>query len=352
MGSVGRLELDRPVEAITVGVRHRDDLGNLGDLAASISEHGLLQPITISPDGTLICGRRRLAAVQRLGWTRVNVWVRSGISTQLEHLLAEQHENTNRKPFNNTEAAALYRELKALMAEDAARFREATWFGATGHGEEDPGAESAPPTDRKTRSRAARAVTGRNSYTRLEQVGELEHLAADPALPDEVREYAARELQAARDDGKVHRHYASAKAAAACAELDRIADDPARPERVRRRARADRQRLADHAQTASAKALLVMADNALARTNSPGGASGNTTATARRLLVAGQELRTWLADCDPQVTATVFSDAQWVAFEEMAAAIGTFAAAVRDARVQHDEPVDHGRAATPRHPAA
>ena len=39
---------------------------------------GMLQPITISPDGTLICGARRLEAAKRLGMRHVNVWVRVG----------------------------------------------------------------------------------------------------------------------------------------------------------------------------------------------------------------------------------------------------------------------------------
>lgn len=352
MGSTGRLELDRPVDAITVGVRYRDDLGDIDALAASIDEHGLLQPITISPDGTLICGRRRLAAVQRLGWTKVNVWVRSGISTQLEHLLAEQHENTDRLPYNPIEAAALYRELKALMAEDAARCQEATRFGAD-HGEVDGGADSATPSSRRrSRAQAARAVTGRNSYTRLEQVGELEHMACDPALPADVRQHAARELDAARDDGKVHRHYASAKAAAVCAELDRIADDPARPERVRRRAASDRQRLAGNAQTASAKALLVMADNALARATSPAGPSHSTTATVRRVLLACQELRTWIADCTPDAIAAACTTTQWQAVEETAAALAAFTATGRDSRVGPDGRDHGGRGDTSRDPAA
>ncbi len=44
-------------------------------------------------------------------WRTVSVWVRSGVSTRLGHLLAEQDENAHRKPLNQLEAAALYREL-------------------------------------------------------------------------------------------------------------------------------------------------------------------------------------------------------------------------------------------------
>ena len=37
-------------------------LGNIGPLAQSIADYGLLNPITIDPEGTLLSGPRRLAA--------------------------------------------------------------------------------------------------------------------------------------------------------------------------------------------------------------------------------------------------------------------------------------------------
>ena len=95
----------------------------------SIERLGLLQPITITPDGVLVCGWRRLEAVRRLGWRTMKVWVRSGISDKLSLLLAQQDENQLHKPLNELEKAALYRELKALRAEEAERRMQATQFG-------------------------------------------------------------------------------------------------------------------------------------------------------------------------------------------------------------------------------
>ncbi|WP_370325369.1 ParB N-terminal domain-containing protein [Euzebya sp.] len=203
--SSGFIELDRAVESIRVGRRHRHDLGDLSTLVASIGQVGLLQPITISPDGTLICGARRLAAAKQLGLKRVNVWVRSGVSSPLEQLLAEQHENTLRKPYSPREAAALYRELKALIGEDNARRQEASRFG--GDGDPYGGANLAPPSDRKSRAQAAQLVTGRKSYTTLERIGELERLAADDDIPEDLRALAAEELDGIETDGKVYGHY-------------------------------------------------------------------------------------------------------------------------------------------------
>lgn len=188
----GYIELERAVDSITVGHRHRTDLGDLDALAASIERDGLLQPPTITPDGALVCGARRLAAIKKLGHRRVSVWVRSGISDRLGHLLAEQDDNQLHKPLTPIEAAALYRELKALMVEDAARRQSATRFSSDRQPGMDGGAESAPPSQPvgKTRQQAAQMVTGSSSYTRLEQIGYLQRLAEDPAISETLRTQA------------------------------------------------------------------------------------------------------------------------------------------------------------------
>ena len=186
----GYIELERTVDSIIVGRRHREDLGDLDPLVESIRRDGLLQPITITLDGHLICGARRLAALKLLGIKTVNVWVRSGISDRLGQLLAEQDENVLHKPLTQLEAAALYRELKTLLAEDAARRQEATRFQTTADDAEDGGANLAPPQfeQGKARAQAARMVTGRASYTTLERIGRLEDLAADESQPEPVKE--------------------------------------------------------------------------------------------------------------------------------------------------------------------
>jgi ParB family transcriptional regulator, chromosome partitioning protein len=62
---------------IKVGKRIRKDMGDLDGLAESIRELGLLQPIVVFPDGSLILGERRLRAVQLLGWKEIPVIVRN-----------------------------------------------------------------------------------------------------------------------------------------------------------------------------------------------------------------------------------------------------------------------------------
>lgn len=197
----GYIELERTVESIHVGSRHRTELGDIDELAASIDRDGLLQPITITADGALVCGARRLAAIKKLGWRKVNVWVRSGISDRLGHLLAEQDDNVLHKPLTQTEAAALYRELKTLMAEDAERRKAATQFSRERQPGNDGPGESPGPSGPvgEAREQAARMVTGAASYKRLEQVGWLQKIAEDPAQPAALRAQVVAELE--RIDG-------------------------------------------------------------------------------------------------------------------------------------------------------
>jgi ParB family transcriptional regulator, chromosome partitioning protein len=65
----------RPIDSIRVGKRFRKDMGDIDGLAANMDQLGLLQPISIFPDGTLIAGERRLRAAKQLGWKKIPVTV-------------------------------------------------------------------------------------------------------------------------------------------------------------------------------------------------------------------------------------------------------------------------------------
>ena len=72
----------------------RDDLGNLDELVATIREHGVLDPLLVTPspgherEFTLIGGRRRFAAALLAGLDRVPVVIRHGIGgNHVEQLL-------------------------------------------------------------------------------------------------------------------------------------------------------------------------------------------------------------------------------------------------------------------------
>lgn len=214
----GHIELERTVDSIRIGRRHRADLGDLDDLVASIEREGLLQPITITPDGVLVCGARRLAAIKELGWKSVNVWVRSGISDRLGQLLAEQDENLLHKPLTPLEAAALYRGLKGLVAEDAAGRKAATQFQAGHEPGEHGGANFAPPPASsaagKSREQAAAMIPGGALHTTHEKINYLQRLAASLDEPADLRELAAEELQRIEDGRPVDPGYRRVRAEA------------------------------------------------------------------------------------------------------------------------------------------
>jgi len=76
------------------------DPGRIQELAASIAAHasqgGILQPLLVTPEGTVVAGHRRLAAARQVGMVEVPVVVRDlSRAQQLELILTDniQHED-------------------------------------------------------------------------------------------------------------------------------------------------------------------------------------------------------------------------------------------------------------------
>lgn len=86
-----------PISAIWIDDRKRK-LGEILPLAQSIEEIGLLQPITIQPDGCLTAGYHRLEACKLLGWTEIDVVVLD--LGPLKKELAEIDENLIRNELH------------------------------------------------------------------------------------------------------------------------------------------------------------------------------------------------------------------------------------------------------------
>jgi DNA modification methylase len=85
---------------VIVGPRKRS-LGDTSSLAQSINELGLLHPITILPDGTLVGGYHRLEACKSLGWQTIPVIIREWEELHAE--LAEIDENIVRNELKQIE---------------------------------------------------------------------------------------------------------------------------------------------------------------------------------------------------------------------------------------------------------
>ncbi|MFB7893680.1 ParB N-terminal domain-containing protein [Microbacterium sp. NPDC056044] len=343
MNQQGHIELDRSVDSIRVGSRHRADLGDIDTLAESIERQGLLQPITVTPEGVLVCGARRLAALRQLGVRKVSVWVRAGISDRLTQVLAEQDENALHKPLSPTEAVALYRECKALLAEEAARRQIASRFSTTEKPVPPDGAVTltAPSkrNDGDTRTRAALLVTGRRSFTTLERIGRLQDIADDPSLPAEVRHHAQEELDAVEDGAPVLPAFRRVSQDQVLTELDGIAHSAVESSEAQGAAVHAAAKIRAGVEPSWGEDPKQFAVRALGRSQRPN-ASTNTpqrasAAELKRFVFTWGDLVDWWEDFDPSVIAAGLTRDEWHRFETTLEGSLRFADRVRELR---DEP--------------
>lgn len=314
----GHIELDRAIDSIQVGRRHRTGFGDLDALAASIERDGLLQPITVTPDGFLVCGARRLAAIKQLGWQHVKVWVRSGISGELAHLLAEQDDNMLHKPLTQLEGAALYREIKALMAEDAARRQEDSRFSS----ENQPGSVSsvkfAAPSESfgESRVQAAAMIPDGASHTTLEKINYLQQLADDEDLPEAIRGVITAELGLIGSGGPVHPGFLRTRQLVSEADSDVHEDD-----------------IAKLAEEALAR---LKRESRAKRRSSPSPQTNRSDSDepwpVRALVVTWTELDGWWRHFDVDDIALKLSDAEFEMFLRVVDATSDFAERLRTAR--------------------
>lgn len=343
MSMDGLIELERSMDSIQVGYRYRVDLGDLDELCESIRQVGVLQPITIGPDGTLICGARRYEAARRLGLRTVKVWVRSGLSDPLLRLLAEQHENTMRKPYTPTEAARMYEELKREYQAEAQRNMQLTQFGKSRNLAEVTGlTESVRPVG-DARAKAARAVTGKRSEFTHERVLEVERLAHDPATPEPVRQVAIAQLAAMDVRGQVNGPYTQVKAVQGGHALEQLLEEDL-PRSLREETAAALLRL----ETAeSNQEILAQARAALERARTARHRPSRRTAvepgvrrppeeprrySLRAFALTISETDFWWLHYDPTEIGAALSEAQWDQFDDWVQQAVAFRAEVAAAR--------------------
>jgi len=96
---------------ITIGKRHRKDLGDLQGLADSIEAEGLLQAIGITSDKTLVFGERRLRAVQDILKGKT---IAARIVNVSSIAAGEYAENEIRKDFTTSERVAIAEALPSF----------------------------------------------------------------------------------------------------------------------------------------------------------------------------------------------------------------------------------------------
>jgi ParB family chromosome partitioning protein len=102
-----------PIPSIKVENRLRPlNAEKVAELAESIAQVGLLQPIGVRPDGTLVYGYHRLEACKQLGWTEIPAVVVDGDDLRAE--LAEISENLIRNELTLLERAEHLARMRAV----------------------------------------------------------------------------------------------------------------------------------------------------------------------------------------------------------------------------------------------
>lgn len=112
LGSVANLNISK-IEANPFQPRTRFESNALDELAESIRQHGIIQPVTVRKmgDGTfqLISGERRFRASQLAGLSEIPAYIRlANDQTMLEMALVE---NIQRQDLNPIEVAISYKRL-------------------------------------------------------------------------------------------------------------------------------------------------------------------------------------------------------------------------------------------------
>lgn len=105
-----------PIDSIYIDRenRQRRELNNIPELAASIRENGLINPIVVTRDYQLIAGERRYTAHKHLGWDQITVQYLEDMDEESLHLI-ELEENIRREDLSwqdHVAAVARYHELK------------------------------------------------------------------------------------------------------------------------------------------------------------------------------------------------------------------------------------------------
>jgi hypothetical protein len=191
-----------PVDSVVIGERARKDLGDLTELIESIGEIGLVHPITVTLDYTLIAGRRRLAAFRQLGKATIPARVTNQFNDARNALLAERDENTCRKDMTPEELIDMGLALEELERPKA-RKRQERGIGPAGaearwrpdaSGPSGPDASDQPkPSANRTAEVVGETVgMSRNTYKRAKHVVTTARGENDP--DPEVQEVAKDSL--------------------------------------------------------------------------------------------------------------------------------------------------------------
>lgn len=184
-----------PIDTIDVNGRHRRDLGDIRALAASIEDVGLLNPVTLTREGRLVAGHRRMEAVRLLGMDSIPVRFADNLDDAAKLLRAERDENVCRLDMKPSELAALGEALLAIetdRAKDRQRNHGGTAPGRQRNTSGDASGSVAPGLTGDSRDAVGEAL-GMSGRTYSELRGAYT-LANDSDAPAEHRQAAQEAL--------------------------------------------------------------------------------------------------------------------------------------------------------------
>jgi DNA modification methylase len=99
-----------PIALIKIIDRYRYDKGEIELMAASLAEHGQVQPVVVNSKMRLLAGERRILGALSLGWENIRAEMRTG-DTSISELEVELVENEIRKNFIWPEVARLEKTI-------------------------------------------------------------------------------------------------------------------------------------------------------------------------------------------------------------------------------------------------
>jgi hypothetical protein len=165
----------RPVADLVVGPRLRESVGDLRGLMKSLQQRGLIHPLVIRDGHLLLCGKRRLEAARRLGWSTIATRNVEDL-TPHEILELELDENGQRRDLT------AYERSKQRVAEIQRARRDAEEEANSGGNSAKNSPRKHAATGKKTgpkgrKSGAQRDVAKRTGYSRKDQTDAADHIA-------------------------------------------------------------------------------------------------------------------------------------------------------------------------------
>jgi len=161
----------------------RRDINDIDALAASIKEHGLMQPIAVDADNVLIWGARRLAAHKLLGLDTITGFMLT--VDGIDHGLMEIDENLMRQELTVAERSLALLRRKELYE---AKYPETVRGAAGGHGKARKAAGRVDATSTPSFKDATADQLGLDPKTVMDNVRIAEKVLSEPSVLDLLKE--------------------------------------------------------------------------------------------------------------------------------------------------------------------